>query len=350
MTIEVLVTALATFLLALILTGVARAFALSHGVLDVPNDRSSHSTPTPRGGGSAIVASTIAAASVLWWRGVLDTPLYLALCGGGLAVAAVGFLDDRRPLPAGARLTAHVAAALWALFCLGGLPALCIGQWTVHFGWAGYVLGVLGIGWTLNLFNFMDGIDGIAAAEGAFIAWGATLLAVAAGGACSGVCAMGLVVGAACCGFLRWNWPPAKIFMGDVGSGFIGYLIAVLAIASARENATALLVWLILGGVFFSDASVTLVRRSLRGERVHEAHRTHAYQWLARRWGSHRSVTSAVLIINLAWLLPCAAVASFYPRLAMWMVVAALAPIVLLALIAGAGRGAPEALQEAKHS
>lgn len=343
MTIEIIVTALATFFLALFLTGVARAFALSHDVLDVPNDRSSHSTPTPSGGGVAIVASTIAAASVLSWRGLLDMPLYLALCGGGLAIAAVGFLDDRRSLPAGIRLAAHLGAALWALFCLGGLPSLCIGHWTVHFGWVGYVLGALGIGWTLNLFNFMDGIDGIAAAEAAFIVWGGTLLAVA-GGSGTGACAMGLAAGAACCGFLRWNWPPAKIFMGDVGSGYLGYLIGVLALASARENAVALLVWLILGGVFFSDATVTLVRRSLRGERVHEAHRTHAYQLLARRWHSHRSATGAVVIVNLAWLLPCAAVASFYPRLAGWMVMAGLLPIVLLAFIVGAGGRAPPAI------
>jgi len=339
-TIEIVVTALATFFLTLFLTGVVRAFALSHGVLDVPNDRSSHTTPTPSGGGIAIVASTIAAASILWWRGLLDAPLYLALCGGGLAVAAVGFFDDRRSLPAATRLAAHLGAALWALFCLGGLPPLCIGHWTVHFGWMGYVLGALGIGWTLNLFNFMDGIDGIAAAEAAFIVWGATLLAVASGSGI-GACAMGLAVGAACCGFLRWNWPAAKIFMGDVGSGYLGYIIGVLAIASARQNAVALLVWLILGGVFFSDATVTLVRRSLRGERVYEAHRTHAYQRLARRWDSHRSATAAVVIVNLGWLLPCAAVASFYPRLVVWMVMVALLPIVLLALIAGAGGSAP---------
>ena len=159
MTLEIVVTALATFLLALCLTGVARAFALSHGVLDVPNDRSSHNTPTPSGGGVAIVASTIVAASVLRWRGLLDMPLYLALCGGGLTVAVAGFLDDRRPLPAGIRLAAHFAAALWALFCLGGLPSLYVGHFTVHFGWVGYVLGALGIGWTLNLFNFMDVVE-----------------------------------------------------------------------------------------------------------------------------------------------------------------------------------------------
>jgi Fuc2NAc and GlcNAc transferase len=336
-TIEVVVAALATFLLTLCLTHGARRYALRHGVLDVPNDRSSHSTPTPSGGGIAVVASTLAAASFLAWRGEAGLPLCLALCGGGLLVAALGFMDDRHPLPAGVRLSAHLAAALWALYWLGGLPPLRVGHTTVHFGWSGYVLGALGIGWTVNLFNFMDGIDGIAASEGAFIVWAGALVA-ALSGDCTGSCAMGLVVGAACCGFLRWNWPPAKIFMGDVGSGYLGYLIAVLAIASAHENPVALLVWAILGGFFFVDATVTLVRRLLRGERVNQAHRTHAYQWLARRWMSHRAATGAVMVVNVGWLLPCALVASFYPALAMWAVIGGLAPIVVLVLLAGAGR------------
>jgi Fuc2NAc and GlcNAc transferase len=346
-TFKLAVEALVAFFLTLRLTQHAREFALRHEVIDIPNERSSHSTPTPSGGGVAIVFSTLVVASVLAWQGAVDGPLYLALCGGGVAVAAVGFMDDSRPLPAGIRLSAHVAAALWALYWLGGLPPLLIGHTTVQFGWLGYVLGALGIGWTLNLFNFMDGIDGIAASEGAFIAWGGALVATAAGD-CTGACAMGLTIGAACCGFLRWNWPPAKIFMGDVGSGYLGYLIGVLAIASARENAVALLVWVILGGFFFVDASVTLARRLLRGERVHQAHRTHAYQRLARRWMSHRAATGAVMLVNLVWLLPCALVANFYPTLAAWSVIVGLAPIVVLVLLAGAGRSAqltPEDLE-----
>ena len=340
-------TAAAAFLLALVLTGVARKIALAHGVLDVPNDRSSHSAPTPRGGGIAIVLAMSAAAVVLGWRGILDTNLFLALTGGGITVAAVGFLDDRRQLSARVRLAAHFAAALWALFCLGGLPPLRFGHEVVSFGWPGYIVGALGIVWTLNLFNFMDGIDGIAASEAAFIAWAGALLALLSGlsGAVAGTA---LVFGAACCGFLWWNWPPAKIFMGDVGSGYVGYVIVVLAVAAGRDNPVALLVWLILGGVFFTDATTTLVCRLARRDRVYVAHRTHAYQLLARRWGSHRAVTLAVGFVNLAWVLPCAWLAVLYPGRAIWIAMVALAPLLSFALIAGAGRPGAQVNQDAR--
>jgi Fuc2NAc and GlcNAc transferase len=327
---------LAALLLALVLTGFVRKLAVAHGVLDVPNDRSSHRVPTPRGGGVAIALSTIAASIILAWRGALDLNLFLALTGGGIAVAFVGFLDDRRQLSARLRLTAHLAAALWALACLGGLPPMRYGDQIVSFGWLGYAVGALGIAWTLNLFNFMDGIDGIAASEAVFIAWGGAFLALMAGQSAA-VPAMGLAFGAVCCGFLLWNWPPARIFMGDVGSGYLGYIVVVLAIGAARENSSALFVWLILGGVFFCDSSVTLVRRLARGERVYEAHRNHAYQWLARRWASHRAVTIAILAVNLVWLLPCAWLATVYPGRAAWIALIALAPLVLLALASGAG-------------
>lgn len=341
-------TALSALLLAFLLTGIMRKLALSHGVLDVPNERSSHSTPTPRGGGVAIVLATIATSVALAWRGVLDIELFLALTGGGIIVALVGFLDDRRQLSARIRLAAHLAAAVWALACMGGLPPLRYGDQLVSFGWQGYVIGALGIAWTLNLFNFMDGVDGIAASEAVFIAWGGALLPLGAGSSAA-VPAMALAFGAVCCGFLLWNWPPARIFMGDVGSGYVGYVIVVLALAAARENPAALLVWLILGGVFFSDATVTLLRRLARRERVFEAHRTHAYQWLSRRWGSHRSVTVAVAIVNLAWLLPCAWLATVHPSLARWIVIASLAPLAVLALMAGAGRRVVLAHADAKH-
>ena len=116
-----------------------------------------------------------------------------------------------------------------------------------------------------------------------------------------------------------------------------GYVIAVLALAATRENPVALWAWLILGGVFFVDATVTLLRRLLRGERAYEAHRTHAYQWLALRWGSHAKVTCAILIVNVFWLFPCAVFATRRPGLAAATVIFALAPLVLLA-IATSGR------------
>jgi Fuc2NAc and GlcNAc transferase len=189
----------------------------------------------------------------------------------------------------------------------------------------------------MNLFNFMDGIDGIAATEATFVSWGGALLASMAA-VSSEVRWAAVLLGAACLGFLRWNWPPARIFMGDVGSGYLGYVIAVLAVAATRENPAALWIWLILGGVFFVDATVTLLRRLLRGDRIYEAHRSHAYQWLARRWESHAKVTWAVLTVNVLWLLPCAVFATRRPGIAAATAILALAPLVLFAVVASGRR------------
>jgi len=323
---------------AALVTGVIRTIAAGRGVFDVPNPRSSHGVPTPRGGGAAIVLVTTAGLLLLLaLRGTVRLDLACALAGGGLAVALVGLADDRRSLSAGTRLTVHFVAAVWALAWLGGLPPLQVGAHLISLGWAGYVLGALGIVWALNLFNFMDGIDGIAASEAIFIALAGALLTLLMDGGSTGVGFASLLFAAACGGFLLWNWPPARIFLGDVGSGYLGYVIAVLALAATRENPVALWAWLILGGAFFVDATTTLVRRTLRNERVHEAHRSHAYQWLARRWGSHGKVTCAVLIVNVLWLLPCAVFATRRPELAAATVIFAFTPLVLVA-IATSGR------------
>jgi Fuc2NAc and GlcNAc transferase len=274
---------------------------------------------------------------VLRAGGRIDLDFAIALIGGG-AVAAVGFADDKGSVSPSVKLAIHLLAAIWATVSLGGLPPLQLGGATVSLGVVGNVAAALGIVWTLNLFNFMDGIDGLAASEAVFVTCGGALLA---GPSAHGVSTAGLVLGSTSLGFLVWNWAPAKIFMGDVGSGYLGYLIAVLALASSRNEPQALWVWLILGGVFFVDATVTLIRRLARGERIHEAHRSHAYQTLARRWASHRRVTIAVMGVNLGWLLPCAWIASRLPEYAAWIAGVALAPVILLSLAVGAGRDEP---------
>jgi Fuc2NAc and GlcNAc transferase len=192
----------------------------------------------------------------------------------------------------------------------------------------------------MNLFNFMDGTDGIAASEAIFVLCGGALLGVLSGSA--QVCWAALLCATACLGFLLWNWAPARIFMGDVGSGYLGYVIAVLALAATRANPAALWAWLILGGVFFVDATVTLLRRLARGERPHEAHRSHAYQWFARRWDSHAKVTCAVLAVDLLWLLPCAVFALRAPSFAAATAMVALLPLVLLACVVSGRRELPQ--------
>jgi Fuc2NAc and GlcNAc transferase len=318
-------------------TGVIRRLAIAQDLYDTPNPRSSHTIPTPRGGGAAIALVSIAGFLVAASIGRVDARLLIALTVGGAVVAVVGFLDDRFGLSAGLRLAVHLAAAFLAVGCLGGVPPVRFGGHVIELGVLGYFVGALAIVWTLNLFNFMDGIDGIAASEAIFVAVGGVLLTAVTHHTYS-VSSVALVFAAACCGFLAWNWPPAKIFMGDVGSGFLGYILGVLPLAAMRNDSSAVWSWLILSGVFFVDATLTLARRALRGERVQEAHRSHAYQWLARRWGSHKRVTVLVLFINVLWLLPCALLAARYPGRSQWIALGALLPIVGLALAAGAGR------------
>ncbi|HUL19618.1 MAG TPA: glycosyltransferase family 4 protein [Steroidobacteraceae bacterium] len=330
-----LVSAAASLLVSACLTAAARRFALRRGMLDVPNARSSHQRATPRGGGIAIVITVSVMTLMLALAGMVARNFCVALLGGGVLVAAVGFVDDRRALPASVRFAAQTLATAWALWWIGGLTQLQMGGQVVHPGWPGALIAALGILWTMNLFNFMDGIDGLAAAEAVFVAGaGAVLAAVAGHGA---IAAVAWVLAWASAGFLCWNWPPARIFMGDVGSSYLGYAIALLALGDVQSQPAAVWVWLILGGVFFVDATVTLVRRWLRRERVSQAHRQHAYQWLARRFG-HRPVTIGVLLVDLLWLFPCALLASRQPPLATATVIGALLPLVVVALRAGAGR------------
>jgi len=273
---------------------------------------------------------------VLGLGGVLSVPLMLALLSG-LLIAAIGFIDDWRSISSAVRLTVHFAAAALALALLGGAPPVQVGGSMISLGAGGAVLAAVAMVWTINLFNFMDGIDGIAASEAIFVLCAGSGLALHFGHS-TGPAASGLLLAAASLGFLIWNWPPARIFMGDVGSGYLGYGIAVLALACGHDNPVAPLVWLTLGGVFFVDATVTLTRRLIRGERVDKPHRTHAYQWTARSWASHGRVTVTVTAINMIWLLPCAWLETAAPRYAAWVTCLALAPLAALVLWAGAGR------------
>ncbi len=316
-----------SFFFSLSVTNVVRRYALRHSLIDIPNTRSSHSEPTPRGGGLAIVMTWFLVLVILTALERLDQWVGLALLGGGALVAGIGWLDDRRGMPAGLRAATHMLAAVWAVWCLGGFRSLDVGIGSISLGMAGSILAVIGIVWLVNLYNFMDGIDGIAAGEAVSVALvGGVLLAFA------GVDGPALVVFAlagAAAGFLVLNWPPAKIFMGDVGSGLLGYAFGVLALASERAGAIPLLVWMILLGVFIVDATATVIHRFWKGEQWYQAHRSHAYQRAVQAGYSHRTVTIAVLSLNGALAL-VAVGASLYPAL---LPIAVAATMVGLSLI-----------------
>jgi Fuc2NAc and GlcNAc transferase len=325
-----------TATLSALLTHVVRKLAICGGLVDVPNARSSHVRSTPRGGGIAIVVTSLAGFWALVAMHSLELSSAAALSLGGLLVAGVGLLDDRAPVKPVVRLAVHVCAAVLGLIILGGMPDFVVGDVRISFGWFGYVLGTVGIVWCVNLFNFMDGIDGLAGSEAVFVLGAGGLLAGLFGGADT-VMAASLVLAAGVLGFLVWNWPPARIFLGDVGSGYLGYCIGLLAVMSAWTSPTGWYLWSILGALFFADATTTLLQRARRGVRLSEAHRTHAYQRLARRWGTHRAVTLASIATNVTWLLPLAVACAMRPDHAAWLAAVAVTSLMIVAWIAGAG-------------
>jgi Fuc2NAc and GlcNAc transferase len=321
---------------SLFFTWLVRVRALHHGHLDRPNARSSHTQPTPRGGGLAIVLTCLAGWIAAHAAGFLDASLLWALLPGGVAIATVGFIDDRRAVSPGIRFAVHAASAAVAVHFLQGLGPLHWGGATVSLGALGVVLAIIGVIWSVNLFNFMDGIDGIAGGQAVFMGAAVPVLTLMLG-VQAPVAPAALLLASASLGFLILNWPPARIFMGDVGSGFIGFVIAVLAVAAARTDPVALWVWVVLGGLFIADATVTLLRRLARREAVHQAHRSHAYQHLSRRWG-HRTVTLLFFLGNLFVVLPMALWVSLSPPIASWLALGFLACLCAVFAALGSGR------------
>jgi len=278
----------------------------------------------------AIVLTFLLALLLLGTGDFIESRLTWALLGAGAGIAILGFLDDHGHIAARWRLLGHFVAAIWALFWLGGLPALPIFGITIELGWFGHALAAVYLVWLLNLYNFMDGIDGIASVEAICVCLGGALLY----GLTSGVnseTGVPLLLAAAVAGFLFWNFPPARIFMGDAGSGFLGIVLGVLSLQAAWVAPELFWAWLVLLGVFTMDATFTLLRRLLRRDRVYEAHRSHAYQYAARHFGSHLPVTLAVLAINVLWLLPVAIWVAIGDMDGMSGLLIAYAPLALLA-------------------
>jgi Fuc2NAc and GlcNAc transferase len=316
-------------------TWLLRRYALARSIIDIPNARSSHTVPTPRGGGVAIVLSFLLALPALALAGFLPWSVTWAMLGAGAGIAVLGFLDDHGHIAARWRLLGHFAASVWALYWLGGLPAITLFGLNLELGWLGHILAVFYLVWMLNLYNFMDGIDGIASVEAICACLGACLLYWLAG--FDSLIIVPLVLAMAVTGFLYWNFPPARIFMGDAGSGFLGIILGLLSLQAAWASPKLLWVWLILLGVFIVDATFTLIRRLLRGDKVYEAHRSHAYQFASRQYGRHLPVTLAIAAINLFWLLPVAACVVLWGLDGALGLVLAYVPLVILAVKFHAG-------------
>lgn len=267
------------------------AWLKRRAILDIPNERSSHVEIVPRGGGVAVTGGIIL--GLLAWS-IRGQDGSLLLLPGMIVLALVSWFDDRRGgLPAGLRFIAQLAAVGFIFVMLppgfGAVTQAVIPYWiemTVLFlAWV----------WFTNLFNFMDGINGLTAIEMATVGLGSALVfALQRNGA---VDAIGLIVAAAAIGFLPWNWGRAKVFLGDVGSVPVGYLLGGMLLSLAWEGAWAAA--LILPMYYWMDATVTLLRRLARGEKIWQAHRSHFYQQGARKLGSHAAVAGRIAALNL---------------------------------------------------
>jgi len=327
------------FVISALITGCVRTLLGRHGLMDLPNARSSHAVPVPRGGGVGIVLAFLSAVVWALESRLIPYRLAWALIGGGFAVAIVGFIDDRFRLAAWPRIVVHSLAAAWAVWCLDAAHPVQFSSGVDFSHWVRRCAAFAALVWLTNLFNFMDGIDGLAGMEAVCVSGlGAFLLF--RNGSPSGS-QLSLMLLAASLGFLIWNWPPAKVFMGDVGSGFLGFTLGVLALFSSEADSNRVWPWLILLAAFVTDATVTLLRRMFLRVRWYEAHRSHAYQHGAKAFGSHAKVTIVVAAINIGWLFPLAWAALRFPGAAPLFAAVAVFPVVYLTLRFEAGRERP---------
>lgn len=324
-------TALA-FTLSWVTSEAIRRHAVRLGLVQTPNVRSSHSIPTPSGGGVGIaLASTVCGL-------ILGSELLVPVLVSA-AASLLGSLDDRMDLSPRLRLGLHfvfVGALLWAL---GSPPTLA-----TPFGelppWVLAAVLLVGGVWWINLYNFMDGIDGLAASQAIFMGVSVITLshltAPAALHTNAGL-VWALAISSASAGFLALNWPPARLFMGDSGSNFLATALFAVLVGLLNRGELDATVLLILAALFMTDATVTLIGRLRTGNSGFSAHRLHAYQKLSRQRGGHRSATLIYVAINVCWLYPLAYLAQMNIEIAWWLAALAYVPLVVFCLVARAG-------------
>jgi Fuc2NAc and GlcNAc transferase len=315
-----------TFLSSFLGTWLIIRLGKSQQWLDQPNSRSSHSVPTPTSGGAAFVLVFLIA-SLLAFRASspgFNVVLVLILCA---CIAVLGLADDILKLGIGTRILSQLVlvAGVLAIF---GLPAIPLFGFYLEPGWAGYILLALVLLWVISLFNFMDGIDGIAATEVIFICL--SVFMITWNDINTEYHNFLLLLVATMGGFLFFNVAPARVFMGDIGSNFLAFVLIIAGLASTTTGITNVWVWCVLASVFIVDATYTLLARMLRGETWYFAHRTHAYQLAAVYFNSHGKVVIAVILINCCWLLPLAWWSHRQPHWGLALTLIAWVPLIIV--------------------
>ncbi len=279
-------------ILSFILTYFIKNYYIKHALLEEINERSSHTVPTPHGGGIAIAFVWFSGLFYLYFTHEIDSSLFFALMVG-LLISVVSFFDDLYDLSPKVRLITQALVAFGGLYFLDGFQELDFFLFTIDNQLLTNLFAFLMIIWFINLYNFLDGIDGYAGSESLFLAIAGFIL-------------FGdnvfLVLAASVLGFLLWNWHPAKIFMGDVGSTLLGYNVAIFTLYYANQASSNFWIWIILFSIFWFDATLTLFLRYRNGEKLSQAHKKHFYQKLTQKGWSHSQVTTTALFINIVLL------------------------------------------------
>lgn len=319
---------LVSFAFSISVTGLIQKYAIKHSLIDVPNERSSHSIPTPRGGGLSIIIPVLLCIVILLLIEQLDRNIALALGTGCFFVASVGWIDDHEHIPANWRALLYGIAAVLAVYFLAESDNF---QSVFHyqsFGIVSNFLIVIWIVWMTNLYNFMDGTDSLAAIQTICTALIVGVIFWLEGQ--HGLATVCFVISASSCGFLYWNWPPAEIFMGDVGSCPLGFCFGVLAVIGEIQGSVSFTVFFILLSIFICDTTLTLLLRIFTNEKWYQAHKSHAYQRLVQLGISHKKLAIVILFVNVAILWPLAWVA--YQKQDLAIYIASLAGLLMAIL------------------
>lgn len=275
-------------ILSFTLTWLIRNQAIRKSIIDTPNERSSHTLPTPRGGGLAIVIAFYGGLCFLFFKNRMDDGLFYALLSG-IPLVIVSLIDDVITLPAKTRIVVQSLSISGGLYFVGGLNTIDIGLFSIQSTILLTSISFVGLLWFINLYNFIDGIDGYATSQAIFA--GLVIFVITRQ-------PVALLLPMASLGFLPWNWQRAKIFMGDVGSTFIGFVLGILAIYFQNTQQLALPLWLIAVSLFWFDATLTLYRRWKNKEKLSQPHRKHAYQRIVQYGFSHQKTVLSAMLIN----------------------------------------------------
>ena len=285
----ILVLVAILLIVSYLLTWVIKNFSTKNRILDIPNERSSHSLPTPKGGGLAIVIAWYIGITILFFFGAVSSNLYFALLSG-ILLAAISLLDDVFDIQPVIRLSVQTITVIISFILLKGIQTVYIGDKDIFPMIILYTITIVGMVWFINLYNFLDGIDGYASFEAITIGLALYFFTGQS---------INLILIASVSGFLIWNWPKARIFMGDVGSTQLGFVIVVLGVYFHNEHKLSIICWLILLAPFWFDATLTLYRRWRNNEKLSQAHRKHIYQRLVQSGFSHLKVDIFLSLINL---------------------------------------------------